>query len=269
MKTSSEIKNYYDKFATEILARDFYYINPRHDAIKSLCSQFVSKGASILEVGCGVGIISKFLAKRASRVVATDISEKNVELARQYAASPKCEFAVIDIIEQAAEAGRLGTFDVILLADVIEHIPKSKYRQLFPTLEGLLTKKGRVMLTYPTPEHQEYLIAERPEARQLIDETIHIEDILRETKLKPIYFKYCDVFGVNDYVHMVLATDRVFSEHVSDQSPMAWLTYRVKKYTWRLRNLGFVNKIMRGERAGAGSWKSRGSGENDSDPPQS
>ena len=248
MRTPSEIKHYYDKFAKRVLVRDFYYLNPRHEAIKLLCDRFVQNGETVLEIGCGVGIISKFLQKRASRVVAIDISEKNIDIARQYASSPTCEFAVVDIVEQAAELDKFGKFDAVLMADVIEHIPKVKYREQFSTIEDLLSDKGRVVLTFPSPEHQEYLTCEKPEARQLIDESIELGDILGVTALKLLNFSYRDIFGVSDYINVVLTADRSFSAQSPRKSFFDWLRYRIRKYRWRFRNLLFVRSMGRRQR---------------------
>jgi SAM-dependent methyltransferase len=244
VKRSSEVKEFYDKFSKRVLVRDFYYLNRRHEAIKSLCNRFVPKGSAILEIGCGVGIISKFLNRAASRLVAIDISEKNVEIARQFAASQRSQFEVVDVLEQASKLDKYGNFDVVLMADVIEHIPKSEYLALFATIEGVLSQSGRVILTYPTPEYQEHMTLNKPDDMQVIDESIEIDHIVGATSLKLVYFCYVDVSGRNDYVHVVLAVDRPYTESL-EQDLFGWLVHRIKKYRWRLGNLTFLRRLRR------------------------
>jgi SAM-dependent methyltransferase len=245
MKKSSEVKEFYDEFSKRVLVRDFYYINLRHEAIKSLCKRFVSKGSTILEIGCGVGILSKFIQKLSSRVLGVDISEKNVEIAREFAGSAVCRFEVLDVVENGSELENHGKFDVVLMADVIEHIPKERYPELFGTIERALSDTGRVILTFPSPEVQAFMTANKPDDMQVIDESVELDDILRATSLKLLYFAYRHIFGKNDYVHVVLSTDRSFSETGKGQSTLGWLLYRLRKYRWRLGNLAFVRRLKR------------------------
>ena len=245
MTESSEIQEFYDKFSKRVLVQDFYYINSRHEAIKSLCKRFVPRGAAVLEIGCGVGIISRCLGKAASRLVAVDISPKNIDIAREFAAGSDIRFEVVDVIEQGGELGKHGPFDVVLMADVIEHIAKARYPELFATIEGVLSESGRVILTFPSPEIQEYMAANKADQVQLIDESIELGDLLNATSLKPLYFSYCDIFGRNDYVHAVFAADRSFANRPEKQNPTAWVIRRLRKYRWRLGNLAFLRRLKR------------------------
>lgn len=245
MTESSEVREFYDKFSGRVLIRDFNYVNLRHEAVKSLFREFIPSGSSILEIGCGAGIITKYLGRIASRVMAIDISPKNVELAREFATAPNVSFDVVDVIEKGEELGKHGPFDVIVAADVIEHIPKTEYGGVFSTLEGLLNKTGRLILTFPSPEIQEYMKDHQPDDVQVIDESIELTDLLGVTSLKPLYFRYCDIFGTNDYVHAVLAKDRPCKVHGDGLTPLKWIASRFKKYRWRLRNLGFLRRVKR------------------------
>ena len=245
MTESSEVREFYDRFSGRVLIRDFYYVNLRHEAIKSLCRRFIEPGSAVLEVGCGAGIISRFLGKSASRVFAIDISPKNVELAREFAASSNMSFDVIDIVKQGESLQKHGPFDVILAADVIEHIPKGEYAGVFSTLEGLLSESGRLMLSFPSPEIQEYMKTHQPDDVQVIDESIELTDLLSVTSLKPLYFRYCDIFGKNDYVHAVLSTERPCAARGGGLTPLQWISSRLRKYRWRLGNLGFLRRVKR------------------------
>jgi SAM-dependent methyltransferase len=245
MTESSEVREYYDKFSGRVLIRDFHYVNLRHEAIKSLCQRFIAPGSAVLEVGCGVGIISKFLGKTASRVFGIDISPKNVELAREFAAASNVSFDVIDIVKQGQDLEKHGPFDVILAADVIEHIPKDEYGGVFSRLEGLLSGSGRVVLSFPSPEIQAYMKAHQPDDVQVIDESIELTDLLGVTSLKPLYFSYCNIFGKNDYVHVVLAADRPCKADGDGLTPLQWVASRLKKYRWRFGNLGFLRRVRR------------------------
>jgi protein-L-isoaspartate O-methyltransferase len=245
MTESSEVREFYDEFSGRVLIRDFRYVNLRHEVVKSLCQRFIAPGSAVLEVGCGAGIITKSLGRTASRVLAIDISPKNIELAREFASSSNTRFEVVDIVERGRDLGKHGPFDVILAAAVIEHIPKANYGGLFSTLEGLLSGSGRVILTFPSPEIQEYMRTEQPDDVQVIDESIELTDLLSVTSLKPLYFAYCDIFGKNDYVHVVLSAERPCSARAGGMSPLQWVVSRLRKYRWRFGNLGFLRRVKR------------------------
>ena len=80
-------------------------------------------------------------------------------------------------------------FDAILVPDVLEHIPKERQRALFERIENLLGPRGIVLITYPSPEYQEYLRRERPELLQVVDETLRLSEILAITSLRPRVFR--------------------------------------------------------------------------------
>jgi 2-polyprenyl-3-methyl-5-hydroxy-6-metoxy-1,4-benzoquinol methylase len=240
---SSEVKEFYDEFAERVLLRDFRYLNLRQEAIKQLCTRFVPSGARVLEIGCGVGIIAKHLQSLGSYVLSLDISERNVEIAGAYAGSSKGDFIVLDVVEQAAELDKHGEFDVVLLPDVIEHIPKTRYPDLFATIEKRLSPGGRVLLTYPSPEYQEYLRANKPDVLQVVDETVLLTDILAATSLRPLYFDYRDVWQRHQYNHLVLGADLSFDAHPLETSWAREVRYRIRKYRWRASNRSFLKKL--------------------------
>ena len=115
----------------------------------------------------------------------------------------------------------------------------------FTTIERILSKDGRVVLTFPSPEVQAYMKANQPDDVQVIDESIELTDLLQSTSLRPYYFSYCDIFGKNDYVHVVLTKDRSFSVLGDRLSGLHWVRSRVRKYRWRLENLGFLRRLKR------------------------
>jgi SAM-dependent methyltransferase len=251
MGPSRDTRDFYNAFAGEVLLEDFQRLNLRQDAVRELCREFVPRGARVLEIGCGVGINAKFLQTIASRVVGIDISDRNIDVAREYASAPNTEFKVLDVLHAAEDLAALGPFDVIVLPDVIEHVPLELHGRLFAALERILAERGRVLLTYPSPEYQEYLKKNDPKALQLVDETIELGDILGKTSLRPCYFRYKHVWHMNQYVHLVLTSDRSFTGEDVVPTRTGRLRYRVRKRIWRYRNRAFL-KGMRRRFSGAG-----------------
>jgi SAM-dependent methyltransferase len=87
------------------------------------------KVSNILEVGCAFGVLLNILADRLQIKSRTgiDISGKNIEVARIL--YPECIFiqGTIDECAEALVSGLLNRrYDLIILSDIIEHIPDDK-----------------------------------------------------------------------------------------------------------------------------------------------
>jgi trans-aconitate 2-methyltransferase len=246
MGHAPEVKEFYDDFSQRVLLEDFRRLNLRQRAVRRLCTEFVPKGARVLEIGCGVGINIKHLQKTASRVVGIDLSDRNIEIARKFAASPGTELRVLDVLEGGDELISLGPFDAVVLPDVIEHVPKNSYPALFGIIERLLARPGWVLLTYPSPEYQRYLREREPKNLQIVDEVVRVEEVLSSTSLALVLFRYQHVWHRNQYVHAVLTTDRAYDPAQLKRSFRERARYRLEKRWWRLRHLGFVRRITRG-----------------------
>ncbi|MFB0534953.1 MAG: class I SAM-dependent methyltransferase [Anaerolineae bacterium] len=88
----------------------------------SLCH--IEDAQEVLNVGCGIGVGSTYIAKRhGCRVVGVDISEKMIEWSRQRAreerVEDKVEFRIANVLELPFEANR---FDVVLCESVLNFV---------------------------------------------------------------------------------------------------------------------------------------------------
>jgi trans-aconitate 2-methyltransferase len=243
MKTAGEIKEYYDEFSKSTFLRDFRRINLRQQAIRKLCDRFIAPGACVLEIGCGAGIISKHLEKRVSHLVGIDISETAIKMAKLYVTGGKCEFRVLDITGDANDLNPYGKFDAILMPDVLEHIPKARQRALFARIENLLGPRGVVLITYPSPEYQEYLRRHKPELLQVVDETLQLSEILAITSLRPGSFSYVDAGEKNQYIHLVLTSAMDYSPESPPINFAGRVIRKARKTLWRFRNGAFLRKV--------------------------
>lgn len=79
-------------------------------------------GLSVLDVGCGGGILSESIARLGADVLGIDVVEKNIEIARVHSGG-----ATLPVRYEAVSASTLvnrgDTFDVVLNMEVIEHVP--------------------------------------------------------------------------------------------------------------------------------------------------
>lgn len=79
------------------------------------------EGLTLLDVGCGGGLISEPLARMGAKVTGIDASEQNIGTARAHAARSGVEVDYrCTTAENLAAAGE--TFDIVLSLEVVEHV---------------------------------------------------------------------------------------------------------------------------------------------------
>lgn len=88
----------------------------------------INAGSRILEIGCGEGGNLVPFAEKGCETMGIDLGADRVELARKFFGelnyTIKPRFICSDIYKMTEE---IGVFDVIILRDVIEHIPNQAY----------------------------------------------------------------------------------------------------------------------------------------------
>lgn len=190
---------FYDNFAKRQLNTG---INNRHIAIfKGLKSAGIKPGANILEIGCGVGTFTQMLASKskAGTITALDLSGVNIGHAQERLAKySNIRFLTEDVINANIE----GKFDIIVLPDVIEHIPIEQHSILFQKLSRLLLNDGYIFINIPQPFLQEWHRKYQPELMQIIDQSVHTLGIVECLEQSGLY-----LFSLNTYVVWVKECD--------------------------------------------------------------
>jgi 2-polyprenyl-6-hydroxyphenyl methylase/3-demethylubiquinone-9 3-methyltransferase len=99
-------------------------------------------GLSVLDIGCGGGLVAEPLTRLGASVTGIDPGRENIEAARAHAAGMGLE---IDYRVATAEeiAATEATYDAVLLLEVVEHVPDMP---AFLKLIAPLVKPGGIML---------------------------------------------------------------------------------------------------------------------------
>lgn len=208
---SDEVENFYDEFLEKRMIQYRLHGNLRLKMAFDFIRPFVCDDSRVLDLGCGIGIVTEKIASRAvsGKVYGCDISRRNIWYAQKTIKKKNLAFLHLDLIEEfdrlAVETG--GNFDLITLIDVFEHIPKEGHARLLGLLTSLLKPEGFILMTFPSPGYQQYLRDRNPEELQIIDEDID-EDVIKnaaqDTGLKIMYYGLKNVWMTNQYIHCAL-----------------------------------------------------------------
>ena len=204
---------------------------------------------SILVIGSGSGESAFFIAQRlatSARILAVDISSENIRFSEALFAHPRVTYRRVDVVHDSLE----GSWDVIVLPDVYEHIPQDSRQTLHATLKGLISSNGRILLTIPSPGYQKHLYAVGT-GLQIVDEIVTLHDLTTlATEVGGVVTYFCmkSIWLTNDYIHAVVerSGERVAPIEPGDKTPLKGWPRRT--FWKRLR--GFAHDRLGFERFG-------------------
>jgi trans-aconitate methyltransferase len=213
MPTANEIQRYYDERVHGKL-RDFLEFNPRIEAaMKTIADYAPLQPNRILEVGCGIGASTWRMARAwpNAEVVGIDPSAVSIDIANTCFRLPNLRYE-----QGLVEPGSLSSsFDLVVLMDVYEHVAAAHRQSLHQALAEILTLRGRVILTFPTPEMLAYLKREWPEQIQPVDEDITVEVVqilASDCDARLSLYKKVGIWRNGDYAHAVIDRGDLLSE---------------------------------------------------------
>jgi SAM-dependent methyltransferase len=180
-----------------------------------------------------------------AQVVGLDISPKSIETAQKLFGSDRVSFREGILTKDTLS----GSFDLIVLMDVYEHIALTDRPVLHEALQHLLSDAGRIVLSFPTPRHLAYLRKYDPDNIQPVDEDIDVHVIAKlatDTATEVLFYKEVDIWHPRDYAHAVL------SRPIPDWTPDSY-----KQENLKLRQEGRVGRIVRKIINGNPLWSRR------------
>ena len=107
-------------------SRPLHDLNPVR--LQYIAARAALSGASVLDVGCGGGLLSEALARSGARVTALDLAPELIEVARLHlletrAREPGIEVEYLQCSAEQLADQRPGAFDVVTCMELLEHVP--------------------------------------------------------------------------------------------------------------------------------------------------
>lgn len=203
---SKSIEKFYDEHATRQVNAGIHH---RHLSIQRWLERFeMPKDGNILEVGCGIGtqtqLMLQYLSPKAN-LVSVDLSPKSIEIASSRLSEKYNNLTLIagNIIELEFDLA----FDVIVMPDVLEHIPIDQHEMLFQKFSEILSENGIIVIHMPDPDYLEWIKINKPHKLQIIDQPIHLNELLPKAYNNGFVLTYSNSYSVytapEDYILIV------------------------------------------------------------------
>ncbi len=207
-------------------------INRRHEAILAWLWRFgLRPDDRVLEIGCGGGALTQLLAEALPRgsVFGVDLSPRSIEATRErLAAFGNVQVVAGDVLD--VDVGE--RYDVVVLPDVIEHIPLEMHDTLFGRVASWVKPAGFVLAHYPNPHHLEWFHANHPERLQIVDQPIHADVLLANAYRHGLYLDYFERYSIwireGDYIAAVLRPSSGVGEFTKLPQPQPSLLARAR-----------------------------------------
>jgi len=175
MIKKEDIESYYNSTWKELDEKGLTKPNIRHFIILDMMKKHGLKlDSKVLEIGCGIGTMSSLIGKFVSKgkLVAVDISPETIKLAKfKYQNQKNIHFEVSDM----SDWEKAEKFDIIILPDVLEHIPYDQYENLFSRLKNVTHSETRILINIPHPAVLEFYNETAPHLLQIIDLPVYTD----------------------------------------------------------------------------------------------
>ncbi|MDR7129201.1 cyclopropane fatty-acyl-phospholipid synthase-like methyltransferase [Algoriphagus sp. 4150] len=202
--------SFYDQFAEN---QDKPGINSRHlNILDKVKDAGLSANHSILEVGCGIGILSHLLAKQVKEgeVFAVDISPESIKKAKTlWKDQVNLKFEVSDM----HDFDKLGkTFDFFVFPDIMEHISMDQYDHLFRNINKHAHQDSVIFIHIPSPRYLQWMIENDPQKLQLIEQPLDSGDLIKSITSNGFYLEKMETYPIffeeKDYQYFVFRASK-------------------------------------------------------------
>lgn len=195
----------------------------------------INANSNILELGCGIGVLSYLLSKRISsgKIEAIDISDASIAFAKSKINSKNILFKTQDIVEFTTN---LSNIHFITLFDVLEHIPLEMHQRLFCRIAQCMDQNSFFLINLPNPDFIALDVQNQEDSLQIIDQAVPLVPMLAQLEAAELelmdYEKY-SIWFKDEYQFFIIRKKRPFVQ-VPIDSELSFLS-KFKRKWFRLR----------------------------------
>ncbi|MES1220100.1 MAG: class I SAM-dependent methyltransferase, partial [Bacteroidota bacterium] len=163
-------RNYWEKIALNYNDEIFdVFQNDKTGIIRSAIMEYSSSSQTVIDIGCAVGKWIPFLSINFKKVIATDISAKNIELAKKNCKTfTNVEYLRADMSDPKL---KITACDFAICINAILTGSLAKRIVFFKSLSKCVKKGGHIVLVIPSLESSLYTSIIRN--RWNIDKSLH------------------------------------------------------------------------------------------------
>jgi len=151
-----------NKLKEDRLASDQSYAHYEYELTRRIIIPLLRKwgidfaGKKLLDIGCALGGSTVAFWENGSKSVGVDIEARYIKGARIFAKKKKANvsFVLTDISTKKGKEGFEGQ-QIIILRDVIEHVPPERRKELIVNIGEILMKGGFCFVSFP-PYHSPF-----------------------------------------------------------------------------------------------------------------
>lgn len=174
---------------TKELAKEFYEWIPHEkteaDATMVLLDEYLTTEKVVLDLGCGIGLESRYFAERGTSVVGVDISHKNIITAKIN--NDKYREITLFIVDDITTLSLGRKFNIVVLHDVLEHVFENEQEKTLLNAIKHTAKNGIIFVKCPTEEYKETVCRTdilsghhvNPACFQILDEVVSLDMVKR------------------------------------------------------------------------------------------
>lgn len=108
---------------------------------------------NVLEIGCSIGVLTQLLAQKSTHLLATDISQKALDLAGKRCINLKnVSFKKLNFQNELPD----DQYDLIMVSEVAYYLSPTDWEFAIGNLYGKLKTDGNIVLVHWLPEVHDY-----------------------------------------------------------------------------------------------------------------
>ena len=178
-----DIRKIYKKIAGKY-AKTYFGAEHPDDVHADKFAKLLSKGAKILDIGCGIGDSADFFVESGFDYEGIDISPEMIEIAKEKV--PKAKFRVLDMRKLDYSA---NSFDGVFAFQSLVHLKKKDVPKVLKTISKILKPKGYLFLALQEGVGEGEIYWELAKEKIFINRYTldKISDMLRELDFQIIY----------------------------------------------------------------------------------